>query len=183
VRNRTDRLKEPIGKQDQYIAAYGGITCFKFLENGKVEAWPQNVATRISRRSGFAWRFITRWRGSADLVPAPASQPISDSSWSADDRKAASDQLLDYFGKTAPRLLRPAEGTLVHPSIACSLPGKQYATNLWDWDTYWTTRGLFRFAAISNDSAFREEGGRSCHRQLHEFLRSPVRRRPHPHAD
>ena len=26
-----DRLKEPIGKQDQYIAAYGGMTCFKFL--------------------------------------------------------------------------------------------------------------------------------------------------------
>lgn len=35
-----DRLKEPIGKQDQYIAAYGGITCFKFLHGGKVEAWP-----------------------------------------------------------------------------------------------------------------------------------------------
>lgn len=34
------RLKEPIGKQDQYIAAYGGITCFNFLPNGKVEAWP-----------------------------------------------------------------------------------------------------------------------------------------------
>ena len=33
------RLREPIGKQDQYIAAYGGITCFKFLESGKVEAW------------------------------------------------------------------------------------------------------------------------------------------------
>jgi D-glycero-alpha-D-manno-heptose-7-phosphate kinase len=33
-----DRLKEPIGKQDQYIAAYGGITCFTFLQNGKVEA-------------------------------------------------------------------------------------------------------------------------------------------------
>jgi D-glycero-alpha-D-manno-heptose-7-phosphate kinase len=32
------RLKEPIGKQDQYIAAYGGITCFTFLQNGKVEA-------------------------------------------------------------------------------------------------------------------------------------------------
>src|SRR5262249_56216108 len=25
-----DRLKEPIGKQDQYIAAYGGLTCFQF---------------------------------------------------------------------------------------------------------------------------------------------------------
>ena len=25
-----DRLGEPIGKQDQYIAAYGGLTCFVF---------------------------------------------------------------------------------------------------------------------------------------------------------
>jgi D-glycero-alpha-D-manno-heptose-7-phosphate kinase len=39
-----DRLKEPVGKQDQYIAAYGGITCFKFLENGKVEAWPLKLS-------------------------------------------------------------------------------------------------------------------------------------------
>ena len=39
-----DRLKEPIGKQDQYIAAYGGITCFKFLENGQVEAWPLKLS-------------------------------------------------------------------------------------------------------------------------------------------
>ena len=38
------RLKEPIGKQDQYIAAYGGITCFKFMENGKVEAWPLKLS-------------------------------------------------------------------------------------------------------------------------------------------
>lgn len=39
-----DRLKEPIGKQDQYIAAYGGITCFKFLPDGKVEAWPLKLS-------------------------------------------------------------------------------------------------------------------------------------------
>ena len=39
-----DRLKEPIGKQDQYIAAYGGITCFKFLSGGKVEAWPLKLS-------------------------------------------------------------------------------------------------------------------------------------------
>jgi D-glycero-alpha-D-manno-heptose-7-phosphate kinase len=38
------RLKEPIGKQDQYIAAYGGITCFKFLPGGKVEAWPLKLS-------------------------------------------------------------------------------------------------------------------------------------------
>ncbi len=35
-----DRLGEPIGKQDQYIAAYGGVTCFEFRENDKVEAYP-----------------------------------------------------------------------------------------------------------------------------------------------
>ena len=39
-----DLLSEPIGKQDQYIAAYGGITCFRFLPDGKVEAKPLKVA-------------------------------------------------------------------------------------------------------------------------------------------
>ena len=35
-----DRLKEPIGKQDQYIAAYGGLTCFWFHPDERVEAVP-----------------------------------------------------------------------------------------------------------------------------------------------
>ena len=35
-----ERLGEPIGKQDQYIAAFGGLTCFRFLTDGRVEAWP-----------------------------------------------------------------------------------------------------------------------------------------------
>jgi D-glycero-alpha-D-manno-heptose-7-phosphate kinase len=39
-----DLLKEPVGKQDQYIAAFGGITCFRFLPNDQVEAWPLKVA-------------------------------------------------------------------------------------------------------------------------------------------
>jgi D-glycero-alpha-D-manno-heptose-7-phosphate kinase len=36
-------LKEPIGKQDQYIAAYGGITCFQFSPDGTVEARPLKI--------------------------------------------------------------------------------------------------------------------------------------------
>lgn len=36
-------LQEPIGKQDQFIAAYGGLTCFRFLPNHQVEAWPLNI--------------------------------------------------------------------------------------------------------------------------------------------
>ena len=84
----------------------------------------QNVATRISRRSGFAWRFITSSLEAPTSAPAPASQPVSDSSWSADARKAASDRLLNYFGKTAPQLLRPAEGILC-ASEHCLQPSGQ----------------------------------------------------------
>jgi D-glycero-alpha-D-manno-heptose-7-phosphate kinase len=40
-----DLLREPIGKQDQYIAAFGGITCFKFLPTGEVEAWPLRLTS------------------------------------------------------------------------------------------------------------------------------------------
>src|SRR6185437_16601350 len=39
-----DLLGEPIGKQDQYIASYGGLTCFQFLPNGHVEATPLKVS-------------------------------------------------------------------------------------------------------------------------------------------
>ncbi len=39
-----DILGEPIGKQDQYIAAYGGITCFEFEKNGSVHAFPLSIS-------------------------------------------------------------------------------------------------------------------------------------------
>jgi D-glycero-alpha-D-manno-heptose-7-phosphate kinase len=42
-----DLLKEPIGKQDQYIAAYGGITCFHFRKNGSVDAAPLKIDEEI----------------------------------------------------------------------------------------------------------------------------------------
>lgn len=35
-----EKLGEPIGKQDQYIAAFGGITRFEFANNGRVDAHP-----------------------------------------------------------------------------------------------------------------------------------------------
>ena len=38
-----DLLKEPIGKQDQYIAAYGGVTCFNFRKDGSVDATPLKI--------------------------------------------------------------------------------------------------------------------------------------------
>lgn len=39
-----NRLGEPIGKQDQYIASYGGITCFQYCSDGKVTAWPLRLS-------------------------------------------------------------------------------------------------------------------------------------------
>ena len=39
-----DILKEPIGKQDQYIAAYGGITCFEFNQDDSVNAYPLPIS-------------------------------------------------------------------------------------------------------------------------------------------
>lgn len=39
-----DRLGEPIGKQDQYIAAVGGVTCFTFHKDDKVTAQPLGIS-------------------------------------------------------------------------------------------------------------------------------------------
>jgi D-glycero-alpha-D-manno-heptose-7-phosphate kinase len=35
-----NKLQEPIGRQDQYIAAFGGVTCFDFHEDDTVQAKP-----------------------------------------------------------------------------------------------------------------------------------------------
>lgn len=39
-----DRLGEPVGKQDQYIAAYGGLTCFTFHKDNSVTAEPLKIS-------------------------------------------------------------------------------------------------------------------------------------------
>jgi D-glycero-alpha-D-manno-heptose-7-phosphate kinase len=40
-----NRLNEPVGKQDQYISAYGGVTCFTFHPDERVEARPLPLST------------------------------------------------------------------------------------------------------------------------------------------
>jgi D-glycero-alpha-D-manno-heptose-7-phosphate kinase len=39
-----ERLGEPIGKQDQFIAAYGGVTCFRFQKDDTVDVRPLSVS-------------------------------------------------------------------------------------------------------------------------------------------
>jgi len=39
-----ETLQEAVGKQDQYIAAYGGLACFEFREDGEVKVSPLNIS-------------------------------------------------------------------------------------------------------------------------------------------
>jgi len=43
-------LKEPVGKQDQYISAFGGITCFEIGVDGKVDAYPAGISDETRSR-------------------------------------------------------------------------------------------------------------------------------------
>jgi D-glycero-alpha-D-manno-heptose-7-phosphate kinase len=40
-----DRLRRPVGKQDQYIASFGGLTCFDFEPDGRVHVSPLMIST------------------------------------------------------------------------------------------------------------------------------------------
>jgi len=65
-----NRLREPIGKQDQYIAAFGGITCFKFLPGGKVEAWPLKLTeeTRFNLEDNLLLFFTGYSRAASSIL-------------------------------------------------------------------------------------------------------------------
>lgn len=44
-----DVLKRPVGKQDHYAAAFGGLNYFQFHDDGSVTIKPTNVAGRVMR--------------------------------------------------------------------------------------------------------------------------------------
>ena len=64
-----NRLKEPVGKQDQYIAALGGITCFNFHKDGRVEAAPAKISeeTRYNLEDNLVM-FFTGYSRSAGSI-------------------------------------------------------------------------------------------------------------------
>ena len=45
-------LKRPIGKQDQYIAAYGGLKSFRFCKDESVEVTPIEIVSEAKRKLG-----------------------------------------------------------------------------------------------------------------------------------
>lgn len=99
--------------------------------------------------------------GAASVARAHSHSPQTGSPagavLSAKERSTASEQLLNYFHRVGPTLFRDPSGYLKHPTLSPSQPGKQYSTELWDWDTYWTARGLLRLANLTKDEPFRKQ--------------------------
>jgi D-glycero-alpha-D-manno-heptose-7-phosphate kinase len=65
-----DLLGEPIGKQDQYIAAFGGITAFTFHPDGHVDAEPLRLPPAIIHRleDGLAMFFTGYTRNASEIL-------------------------------------------------------------------------------------------------------------------
>lgn len=64
-----DRLGEPIGKQDQFIAAYGGVTCFHFNKDDTVTVAPVDISSEVldNLEEGLAM-FFTGYSRSASAI-------------------------------------------------------------------------------------------------------------------
>jgi D-glycero-alpha-D-manno-heptose-7-phosphate kinase len=65
-----DILNEPIGKQDQYISAIGGITAFEFHKDGRVEFQPLEMSedTRIAIEENLLLFFTGFSRSASDIL-------------------------------------------------------------------------------------------------------------------
>jgi D-glycero-alpha-D-manno-heptose-7-phosphate kinase len=66
-----DRLQRPVGKQDQYVAAFGGIKCFDFRPNGEVIVSPLSISTETMHNlEEHLLMFFTGYSRDADRVLA-----------------------------------------------------------------------------------------------------------------
>jgi D-glycero-alpha-D-manno-heptose-7-phosphate kinase len=72
-------LGEPIGKQDQYIAAYGGVTCFRYKRDDTVDAWPLNIGLEtLHSLEDNLLLFLTGYsRSASDLLKEQKSRTLN----------------------------------------------------------------------------------------------------------
>jgi D-glycero-alpha-D-manno-heptose-7-phosphate kinase len=97
-----EQLREPIGKQDQYIAAYGGITCFHFLPDDRVEAFPLKISQEtLLELEDNLLLFFTRYSRSASKI----LQEQDDKSKRSDRAMVENLHFVKEFGKQSQRAL------------------------------------------------------------------------------
>ncbi len=97
------RLKEPIGKQDQYIAAFGGLTCFEFLPDDTVKAWP--LAMSAERREELEDNLVLFFTG----YSRAASSILAEQDDRSRDGDVAMTHHLDYIKELGQRSRRALE--------------------------------------------------------------------------
>ena len=77
-----ERLGEPIGKQDQYISAFGGITCFRFRKDNTVEVWPAPLSaeTRDNLEDSLVMFFTGVTRSASSILKEQNDKTKTDDS-------------------------------------------------------------------------------------------------------
>ncbi|HSP89147.1 MAG TPA: hypothetical protein VLN45_13505 [Ignavibacteriaceae bacterium] len=74
-----DILKKPIGKQDQYIAAYGGVSFIKFNKDDTIQVERINIQNGLKRKLGAnLLLFFTNVTRKADTILTEQKEKISD---------------------------------------------------------------------------------------------------------
>ena len=78
-----DVLKQPIGKQDQYAAAYGGLNYFRFEHDNRVMVEPQRLPnSEVDALFDSAMMFLDRSPARLRLGPDRAEREHSSGTWS-----------------------------------------------------------------------------------------------------
>ena len=100
--------------------------------------------------------------GAVSIVTASGEERQSSAAGKAplltgEERRQDADALLRFFAASAPRMLWAPDGILKHPGVSQSVPGTHYSAQLWDWDTLWTSQGLFRVAVLQQDEALKQK--------------------------
>jgi len=101
-----NRLGEPIGKQDQYISAYGGITCFRFMPDGRVDAWPLKITeeTLYNLEDNLLLFFTGYSRSASSILKEQKSKTLA-----ADKSMIANLHFVKDLGKQSQRALESGD--------------------------------------------------------------------------
>ena len=80
-----DILKQPIGRQDQYAASYGGINTIKFCNNGDVLVEPIDISDDIKSR--ISEEFTLIFTGKSRSASSILSNSVSEGKFAIDNLK------------------------------------------------------------------------------------------------
>lgn len=101
-----EKLGEPIGKQDQYISAYGGITAFRFMPDGRVEAAPLQISEEtLFNLEDNLLLFFTGYARSASAI----LKEQDDKSKQADDAMMENLHFIKDLGKQSQKALEAGD--------------------------------------------------------------------------